>query len=196
MGGTFDPIHLGHLLMGEEVRLRLDLAQVIFIPAAEPRLRPHEARASAADRLHMVELATADNPFFKTCAAEVYRSGPTYTVDTLQELHRDLGTDTCLHFIVGEDILGSFHLWKDPERVLELSRLVVVGRPGVDALDWEDWSAKFPGAATRVTRLATPLIDLSGTGIRQRVCQGESLRYLVPEPVADYIRARGLYLSG
>lgn len=125
---------------------------------------------------------------------EVHRSGPTYTVDTLEELHRDLGPETCLNFIVGEDILGNFHLWKEPDRVLELCRLVVVGRPISDGLEWSDWSAKFPRAATRAMRLATPRIDVSGTDIRNRVCRGESVRYLVPEPVADYIRERGLYL--
>jgi nicotinate-nucleotide adenylyltransferase len=196
LGGTFDPIHLGHLLIAEEVRLRLDLQQVIFIPAGQPRLRTHEAIADGADRLRMVELATTGNPFFRACAVEVHRSGPTYTVDTLEELHRDQGPDTCLHFIVGEDILGNFHLWKDPDRVLELCRLVVVGRPGADGLETEDWSTKFPRAAARVTRLATPRIDISGTDIRKRVCRGESLRYLVPESVADYIRERGLYLTG
>lgn len=196
LGGTFDPIHLGYLLIAEEVRLRLNLQRVIFIPAGQPRLRPHEARASAADRLRMVELATGDNPFYEICTAEIQRSGPTYTVDTLEGLHSRLGTETCLYFIVGADILGKFHLWKDPHRILELCRLVVVARAGEDDFNWSARSAKFPEVDSRVTRLATPLIDISGTDIRERICRGESLHHLVPDTVADYIREHGLFVSG
>ncbi len=114
LGGTFDPIHLGHLMIAEEVRLRLQLDRIIFIPAGQPRLRADEYLTPAADRLRMVQLATANDPHFQVCDVETRRSGPTYTVDTLEELDQRLGPDASLHFIVGEDILGQFHRWKDP----------------------------------------------------------------------------------
>lgn len=192
-GGTFDPIHLGHLLIAEEVRVKLKLEQVIFMPAGRPRLRTEEPLSPADDRLRMVELAVAGNPHFKTCLSEIKRSGPTYTVDTLEELHQRLGAGACLFFIVGEDVLEQFHRWKDPERVLELCHLVVVTRPGRGDFDWPGWTARFSRSPGNTTRLSTPQIDISGSEIRRRAALGQSLRYLVPDAVAEYIQERGLY---
>ena len=193
LGGTFDPIHLGHLKIAEEVRLKLDLERVLFIPTGQPRLREDEYLSPVADRLRMVELATSDNPYFQVCDNETRRSGPTYTVDTLIELGGSLGTDAALYFIVGLDILSRFHDWKEPERVLELCNLVVVTRPGYEDFDWPAWLGSFPQAADRLTRLDTTMVDISGTEIRRRRGQGESVRELVPDSVAEYIQERNLY---
>ncbi len=193
LGGTFDPVHLGHLAIAEEVRIRLDLNRVIFIPAGQPRLRSDEYLTPAADRLRMVELATEDNPHFQVCDIEVQRSGPTYTIDTLDELGRRLGEDTALYFIVGADILGQFHRWKDPEKVIESCHLVVVSRPGHQDDDLPEWFQSTDSANEKVTRLEIPMVDISGTEIRRRAGLGESVGHLVPDQVAAYIQARKLY---
>jgi nicotinate-nucleotide adenylyltransferase len=196
LGGTFDPVHLGHLRIAEEVRLQLELRRLIFIPAGQPLLRAQGPLSSAADRLQMVDLAVAGNPAFQVCRSEIKRSGPSYTVDTLAELLQRLGTKTRLFFIVGVDVLDQFHRWKDPEQVLELCHLVVVTRPGHEGFDRCAWSARFPRAAEKLTLLSGLQIDISGTEIRRRAARGDSLRNLVPEPVEEYIRERGLYLPG
>ena len=193
LGGTFDPIHLGHLKIAEEVRLKLDLERVLFIPTGQPRLRTDKYLSPVADRLRMVELATSDNPYFQVCDNETRRGGPTYTVDTLIELRGSLGTDASLYFIVGVDILRRFHDWKEPERVLELCNVVVVTRPGHEDFDWPAWLVTFPQAAGRLTRLDTTMVDISGTEIRRRSGQGKSVRKLVPASVAEYIQERNLY---
>ena len=193
LGGNYDPIHLGHLKIAEEVRLKLDLERVLFIPTGQPRLRTDKYLSPVADRLRMVELATSDNPYFQVCDNETRRGGPTYTVDTLIELRGSLGTDASLYFIVGVDILRRFHDWKEPERVLELCNVVVVTRPGHEDFDWPAWLVTFPQAADRLTRLDTTMVDISGTEIRRRSGQGKSVRKLVPASVAEYIQERNLY---
>jgi nicotinate-nucleotide adenylyltransferase len=180
-------------MIAEEVRLRLDLDRVIFIPAGQPRLRAEEYLTPASDRLRMVELATEDNPHFQVCDVETRRSGPTYTVDTLDELGQRWGADIGLYFIVGEDILSQFHRWKDPETVLESCTLVVVSRPGNQDADWPEWFQKSASAKDKVTRLEIPMVDISGTEIRRRAGLGESVRQLVPDLVAEYIQDRKLY---
>jgi nicotinate-nucleotide adenylyltransferase len=193
LGGTFDPVHLGHLAIAEEVRIKLDLDRVIFIPAGQPRLRADEYLTPAIDRLRMVELATGDNPYFQVCDIEIQRSGPTYTVDTLVELGQRLGLDTSLYFIVGADILGQFHRWKDPEKVLEACHLVVVSRLGHQDDDWPEWFRGADSVKDKATQLEIPMVDISGTEIRRRASLGESVRYLVPDLVAEYIQDRKLY---
>ena len=193
LGGTFDPVHLGHLAIAEEVRIKLDLDRVIFIPAGQPRLRGDEYLTPAIDRLRMVELAIGDNPHFQVCDIEIQRSGPTYTVDTLVELGQRFGPDTALYFIVGADILGQFHRWKDPEKVLEACHLVVVSRPGHQDDDWPEWFRGADSVKDKVTQLEIPMVDISGTEIRRRASLGESVRHLVPDLVAEYIQDRKLY---
>ena len=193
MGGTFDPVHLGHLLIAEEARLELDLERIIFIPAGQPWLRADERLSPAADRLRMVELAVASNPYFQACSSEVDRGGTTYTVDTLEEMVECLDEHARIFFIVGADALAEFHRWKEPERILELCELAVVSRPGHEDFDRNDWEDRFSEWASKVNVLRSPQIGISGSDIRGRAARGESLRYMVPEPVAEYIREHNLY---
>ena len=193
LGGTFDPIHIGHLIIAEEARLRLGLEKVIFMPAGQPRLRPSDAFAPAEDRLRMVELAMAGNPHFEASSLEVDRAGTTYTVDTLEELHNTFQDEVSLFFIVGEDILEKFHLWKDPERILRLCTLVVVTRKGAASPETEPWASMSGAPDGAVVRLDSPVIEVSATDIRSRIHRKEPLRYLVPKPVAHYIFEHNLY---
>jgi nicotinate-nucleotide adenylyltransferase len=193
LGGTFDPIHLGHLIIAEEARERLKLEQVIFVPAGQPWLKAEQPLAPARHRVRMVELAVASNPCFQVASNEVERAGPSYTVDTLEELQQKLGADATLHFIMGMDALEQFHRWKEPERLLELCQLVVVNRPGHQAVDVGNVTPRYPQASGRVTLLSAPRIEISSTDIRRRAAQGISFRYQTPEAVERYILEHRLY---
>ena len=193
LGGTFDPIHIGHLVIAEEARVRLELAQVIFIPTGQPWLKGEQPVASAEHRFNMVRLAVASNLYFRAAGNEIDRPGPTYTVDTLAELREELGRAAELYFILGRDALGQFHRWQDPERVLELCNLVIVSRPGYHESGLEGLLARYPQAASLLAALPSPSIDVSGTDIRRRAAGGISFRYQVPDAVAQYIREHRLY---
>ncbi|MDA0734177.1 MAG: nicotinate-nucleotide adenylyltransferase [Chloroflexi bacterium] len=193
LGGTFDPVHLGHLIIAEEARVRLKLDRVIFIPTGHPWLKEQQPVASGADRLRMVELAIVSNSAFQVASNEVDRSGPTYTVDTLQELAKELGSDAVLHFILGMDALEQFDRWKEPEKLLGLCHLAIVNRPGHQAVDVNDLVERYPQAGTRLTLVNVPRIEISSTEIRRRVAEGVSIRYLVPDAVEGYISQHGLY---
>jgi nicotinate-nucleotide adenylyltransferase len=193
LGGTFDPVHLGHLIIAEESRVQLRLDQVIFTPAGQPWLKNRQPVSPAHHRLRMVELAVASNPFFRVSSSEMDRSGPTYTVDTLEELQRSLGRDARLYFIVGMDVVEQFHRWKEPEKLLELCNLVVVSRPGHQRIDINSLVGQYPQAGERLILLTVPRIEISSTGIRRRVSEGISIRYLVPEAVEEYILEHRLY---
>ena len=193
LGGTFDPVHVGHLMVAEEARIRLKLDRVIFMPAGRPWLREGEELSPAHHRMAMVKRAVASNPHFGAGPNEIDRARPTYTVDTLEELLGDLGRSVKLYFILGVDALEQFHQWKEPERVLALCHLVAVGRPGFAHFDQDRFLDRYPQAAGRLELLDTPLVDISGTDLRHRAAAGESLRYQVPEAVADYIQENGLY---
>ena len=194
LGGTFDPIHLGHLIVAEEARIGRDLEQVIFVPAGQPRLKDEEPSASPEQRLRMVELAVSPNPHFKVVRNEVDRSGPTYTVDTLRELREELGSGVTLCFILGLDALGQFHRWQDPEGIIEMCELVIASRPGFQNTGiLDEQLARYPTLGAKTSLLNIPRIDISSTDIRQRAARGGSLRYLVPDAVAAYAREEGLY---
>jgi nicotinate-nucleotide adenylyltransferase len=193
LGGTFDPVHLGHLIIAEEARVRLKLDQVVFTPAGQPWLKSRQPVSPAHHRLRMVELAVASNPFFQVSSSEMDRSGPTYTVDTLGELQGSLGRDAGLYFIVGMDALEQFHRWKEPEKLLGLCNLVVVSRPGHQSVDINDLVGQYPQAGERLVLLTAPRIEISSTEIRRRVGEGISIRYLVPEAVEEYILEHRLY---
>ena len=197
LGGTFDPVHLGHLIIAEESRLSLALDRVLFVPAGQPWLKAGQPLTEASHRRRMVELAVASNPHFDCLSSELDRPGPSYTVDTLEELRADWGPDVELHFILGQDAFASFHRWKEPERLLELARLVVVSRPGYqdeqqDAII-NHTLTRYREQGDRITVLPVPMVDFSATEIRRRAAAGRSFRYQVPEPVEQYIIEQGLY---
>ncbi len=199
LGGTFDPIHLGHLLIAEQCREGLALNRVFFAPAGLPWLKNSPPAADARHRLNMVELAVAGNPHFQALENEVNRPGPTYTVDTLEELRQQWGPEAQLHFILGQDAFASFARWREPERLLTLCRLVVVGRSGyeetaaADILAFSRHTGCGPAALERVIAMSAPGVDFSSTEIRRRVAAGQSIRYHLPDAVAQYIAEQGLY---
>lgn len=195
LGGTFDPVHLGHLSMAEEARIQLGLERVLFLPAGRPWLKEDQPLTSAQHRANMVRLAVDNNHHFEVCLEEIDRPGPTYTVDTLEQLTKGLDSTVSLYFILGLDAMEEFHRWKEPGRVVELCHLVVVGRPGHLRFEWPSFFARYPQAAGRVNILSTPLTPISGTEIRRRAADGTSLRYQVPEAVVDYIEEHGLYVN-
>ena len=200
LGGTFDPPHLGHLLIAETARVALGLESVLFVPAGEPWLKSGQRVTPAAHRLRMVQLATADNPDFCVSDCEVRRSGASYTVDTLRELRGAYRPETELYFIVGSDVLDQFHRWKEPEAILDLCRLAVIERPGgppdsspIDGIAalWERFPDEVaPGA---VVSLAGPRVDFSASELRRILAAGLSTRYQIPDTVAEYIAEHGLY---
>ena len=199
LGGTFDPIHLGHLLLAEECREILALDKVLFVPAGQPWLKAGQPLTAAIHRLRMVELATADNPHFEVLRWEVERPGPSYTVDTLERLRAESGAGVELHFILGLDALADFPRWKDPERILQMANLAVVPRPGY-AADGNGIVAgiksRYPDYVERITRLAVASVVISATDLRRRAAIGQSLRYRTPAVVGEYIGEWGLYKGG
>ena len=196
LGGTFDPIHHGHLAIAEEVRERLGLELVLFVPARVPPHRSLEPGASAEDRFAMVSLAVADNPTFEVSRVELDRPGPSYSVDTvalLIEAERAAGRDPNLWFIASAEAIRGLPTWRQPERLLGMTRFAVVPRADNEPLD-EAWlTSRLPAAAGRLVLLDGPLMLVSGTVIRARAAAGRSLRYLVPEAVARYIGDQRLY---
>ena len=195
LGGTFDPVHLGHLIVAEEVRTELALDEVSFLPTGVPWMKRGRPISEGLHRLAMVELAVASNPHYSVLTLEMESSGDTYTVDTLEELAGGLHGRDDLFFILGTDALDSFHRWRDPRRVVELATLVVVTRPGHGEVDLESLDRAVPGISRRLVQVRATLIEISGAEIRRRVSQGRSIRYLVPDAVADYIEVQGLYVA-
>ena len=197
-GGTFDPIHLGHLIKAEEAREALQLDEVWFIPAGDPWMKRDRQIAPARHRLAMVTLAISPNPHFKVSNIEITREGPTYTVDTLEALNKIHGPKTELYLLLGADTLQHFSKWRSPERVLELSTIGTFTRPGGILVQNEELQPKWldsvtPGASATVRTVAGLPIGISGTDIRQRIAEDRSIRYLVPEAVAAYIAEHNLY---
>ena len=191
-GGTFDPIHIGHLFAAEEARTRLGLERVIFVPASLPPHKLHLNVTSTEHRLNMVQLAIADNPYFVLSRVDVDRFGPSYTVDTIELLRDEYGPETELYFIMGSDSLAEILTWHKPDRLIRLCRIVALTRPG-GRTDLEELNRLLPGAIARVQLLEMPLLEISSTDLQRRVRMGMSTRYLVPSAVEEYIRQHGLY---
>jgi nicotinate-nucleotide adenylyltransferase len=190
-GGTFDPIHHGHLAIAEEAREALGLEVVRFVPAAVSPFKPERAVADAGHRLAMVEAAIAGNPAFEASRVELDRPGPSYTVETLEATAAAGDADAWL--IVSSEALAGFPRWREPDRILELARLAVVPRGGFEPLG-EAWvGSQFPGREDRFAFLPGPLLPISGSVVRRRAAAGRSVRYLVPEAVAAYIARNRLY---
>jgi nicotinate-nucleotide adenylyltransferase len=191
-GGTFDPIHIGHLIVAEEVRIKIGLGEVIFVPTGQPWLKANRPVSSAVHRLEMVRLAIITNPYFKLSTIEVDRPGPSYTVDTMAILQQQLGAETRFFFLLGSDALAELPQWKEPSRLIQMCHLVVFTRPGA-VLSLKSLESAIPGISQRVIFVDVPQIDISATQIRQRVAQGASIRYIIPEAVERYILEHKLY---
>lgn len=186
-GGTFDPPHLGHLIVAETVQERLALEMILFMPAHSPPHKEGEPVASTMHRLNMLQLAVAANSHFRVSDVEIRRGGKSYTIDTLRSL-RGLYPGDTLFLIVGSDNLRIFPAWKEPEEVLKSSRVVVIDRPGLvrNAIENE--------FVERVQFVQVPTIEVSATDIRGRIRDGKTIRYMVSEPVRAYIEDNKLYV--
>ncbi|MBA7632545.1 Nicotinate-nucleotide adenylyltransferase [subsurface metagenome] len=192
LGGTFDPIHIGHLLVAEEVAARLDPSRILFVPAGQPWLKANNAISPAEHRLEMVRLAIAGKPGFELSTIEIERPGPTYTVDTIAELQAQLGGDE-LFFILGWDNLSQLPQWHQPARLIKMCRLVAVPRVDFPLPDLPSLEKELPGISQRVILFDAPRIDINASEIRRRAAEGFSIGELVPEPVERYIKEHGLY---
>ena len=190
MGGTFDPIHIAHLVAAEEAAWARHLDEVLFIPARQPPHKRGEPVTEAHHRLAMTREAVAGNPLFSLSTIEMDREGPSFTVDTLRELHTP-GVD--LSFIVGMDSLRDLPTWHDPAGILGLAEIVAVYRGGIDTVDLSQLAAALPAVKRRVHVVPIPALDVSSTDIRARVAAGQPIRYLVPNAVVEYIEKNGLY---
>ena len=191
MGGTFDPIHHGHLVAAEEARWQFDLDRVVFVPTGRPWQKPVGV-SPAEDRYRMTVLATASNPAFTVSRLEVDHQGPTYTVDTLRRLRAAQPAGTRLFFITGADAVLQILTWKEPDQVLALAELIAATRPGFDL---DRLIGQVPGAAGRVHRMEIPALAISSSDLRARVARGAPIQYLVPDEVARYIHDHALYQS-
>ena len=195
LGGTFDPVHNGHLLVAEEAKTRLNLAVVIFVPAGQPWLKVERPITPAEHRLQMLRLALADKPDFKLSTMEIERAGPSYTVDTITELQGQLDTEDELFFILGWGSLAELPQWQDVPRLVQMCYFVAAPRPGAPRPDLKALEASISGISQRVMLLDKPHVDISASLIRDRVARGLSVRHLVPEPVNRYLKEHKLYVT-
>ena len=189
MGGTFDPVHHGHLSAANEVASRYELDEVVFVPTGTPWQKADREVSPAEDRYLMTVVATASNPRFSVSRSDIDRAGPTYTIDTLRDLRAEHGEGE-LFFITGADALAQILGWRRADELFALAHFVGVSRPGYDAVD----TSGFPAGA--VTTLEVPALAISSSDCRDRVRQGHPVWYLVPDGVVRYIDKRGLYRDG
>ena len=185
LGGTFDPIHNAHLLLAEQAREQLGLSKVLFIPAGDPWRKAFRRVIPAKHRLVMTQLAVKDDPGFVVDDCEIEREGATYTADTLRDLHNRYAKDD-LYLLLGEDALADLPFWREPESIAEEANIVVAPRGGVVL-------PELPFDPERVIRIKMPYLEISSTDIRARAKADGSLRYLVPDAVAGYIKEHKLY---
>lgn len=195
LGGTFDPPHVGHLWLASLAADSLDLHRVLFMPAAQP---PHKRRrgiSSITERLLMTRLAIAGNARFEISTLEVGRPGPSYTVDSVEELQQTHG-DAQLFLLMAADSLAHIDEWREPDRLLSLIEWAVGPRPGTELPDADALRHRFGSAAGRIHLLEGPSLDVSASAIRRRVAAGQTIRYLVPQAVEELILEKGLYRRG
>lgn len=191
LGGTFNPPHLGHLVCAQEAYLQLSLEQVMLIPARTPPHKPVEDEPGAEHRFELCRLAVRDDPRFEVSDIEMVRDGPSFTVDTLTELHCN-ASDNELFLIVGGDVAAGLPAWHQPERVLSLATLAVAKRRGTTRAAVQEALGHLRGGE-RAEFFRMPRIGVSSTMVRKRVAAGQPIRYLVPDVVADYIERHKLY---
>lgn len=196
LGGSFDPIHLGHLVLAEGVREALGLEKVLLVPAGTPPHKLNHSMAAAEDRMEMTQLAAEGNPFLEVSDIEVRRSGPSYTIDTIREL-ADIH-DGEVFLIVGGDTVSELGTWKSVGELLRICSLAVGMRPGAELPGREELERKTGAGADQILTnvVNIPQMDISSTDIRKRAREGRTIRYLVPERVREYIEREGLYKRG
>ena len=190
MGGTFDPIHYGHLVTAEEALAQFGLDGVVFVPTGRPWMKEGRSVSAAEDRYLMTVIATASNPRFSVSRIEIDREGPTYTVETLRALAAD-HPDAELYFITGADAMLEIFDWKDADQALSLAHFIAATRPGYDLARLE--AAQASTRHPNVTVMSIPALAISSTDVRARVREGRPIRYLVPEGVKTYIDKARLY---
>ncbi|GAA2405160.1 nicotinate-nucleotide adenylyltransferase [Nonomuraea africana] len=189
MGGTFDPIHHGHLVAASEVAHHYDLDEVVFVPTGRPYQKAEREVSAPEDRYLMTVIATASNPRFSVSRVDVDRPGPTFTIDTLRDVKQIYGPDADLYFITGADALAAILDWQDASELFDLAHFVGCTRPGHTLRD--------PGLPEgKVSLIEIPALAISSSECRQRVEQGEPIWYLVPDGIVQYIGKRGLYQAG
>ena len=188
LGGTFDPIHMGHLVLAEQAREQFELDQIIFIPSASPPHKTEQELSLAIHRFEMTKLSLEGNRYFSVSDIELKRKGLSYTVETLREL-KGLYKDSEIYFLTGSDVLDEITIWKDPEEIYKLAKIVIAVRPGFNKFDPEDHFAQ-KSIIAKITG-----VDISSTQIREKVRNGESIKYLVPSKVEEYIKKKNLYTT-
>ena len=193
LGGTFDPIHGGHLMVADVVCERLAPAEVVFVPAGQPWLKANRIISPVADRIEMVRLAIQGNRHYRLSAVETERSGPTYTVDTIRELKAQVSAQDELYFILGWDNLLDLPRWNKPMELISLCKLVAVPRIGFRVPEETTLEKLLPGLSKRVILLDKPEIDISASIIRERVSRGLPITNLVPPAVEAYIKEHRIY---
>lgn len=194
MGGTFDPIHYGHLVTAEAARIHFGLNEVVFIPAGNPPHKKDYIVTPAEDRYLMTVLAINNNPYFKVSRIEIERPGYTYTVDTLKQLGEEYGPGTSLFFISGADAVFDIMTWKDVAKVLDYCTFIAATRPRYPVTKLKQKLEEIKQLyGKEVIPMQVPGMDISSTEIRRRVNQGLSIRYLLPDDVREYIEKVGLY---
>lgn len=195
LGGTFNPIHYGHLLMAEQAREALKIGKIVFMPSGYPPHKDLKTVVSADDRMKMVEMAIHSNENFLASTIELDREGKSYTVDTLRELKAEYGQDTELFFIIGADVLIDLPNWRSIREVVKLCKFAAMQRPGFKKEEFNEQKRLLEeeyGAEIEVIDM--PLIDISSTDIRNRLAEAKSIKYMLPENVIEYIEKEGLYL--
>lgn len=195
MGGTFDPIHNGHLIIAEEARAQMHLAEILFVPACVPWLKTGRQISAVEHRVEMVRLAIADKPYFKLSTVDIERGGSSYTVDTIADLQGQVGAEDELFLIMGWDSLAELPQWHEPARLVAMCHLLAVPRPGYPRPKLKSLEASIPGISQQVMLMDKPVINISASDIRERVAKGLSVRHLVPEAVNRYIKEHGLYIT-
>ncbi|MCI6858936.1 MAG: nicotinate-nucleotide adenylyltransferase [Eubacterium sp.] len=194
MGGTFNPIHFGHLLLAETAFHQFQLDEILIMPTKNPYYKKISNSVTEEDRVRMVELAIEDNPHFHLSTEELDREGATYTVETLSHLTRN-HPNCSYYFIMGADSLYHIESWKQPEEILRMATIVVAGRAGTgSSLNSQIEYIENKYEAT-IFRLNSPVLEISSNDIRRRVEEGESIRYLLPANVEQYIKAHNLYCT-
>jgi len=196
LGGTFDPVHLGHLAMADEARKALDLAEVIFVPAGQPVGKSGRRVTPAEQRIEMLRLAITGRPYLKISNLEIERPGPSYTVDTLDAIRKHYGGKAEIYFILGWDSLAQLPGWHEPVRIVGLCSLVAVPRPGYRRPDLKALEKNMPGISQKVIFLDRPELDISATMIREKTARREAIDRFVPGLVAEYIKKHRLYIAG